>query len=45
MYDPFMYEVDFIIENAAGNLVGVEVKAGATVTVGDLRGLKPQQLF
>lgn len=38
--DHDQYEVDFIIENAAGNLVGVEVKAAATVTGGDLRGLK-----
>lgn len=38
--DHDQYEVDFIIENAAGDLVGVEVKAAATVTVGDLRGLK-----
>jgi len=33
-------EVDFIIENAAGHLVGVEVKAAATVKDRDLRGLK-----
>lgn len=34
------YEVDFVIENAAGELVGVEVKAGATVHPEDLRGMK-----
>lgn len=34
------YEVDFIIENRAGQLVGVELKAAATVTQNDLRGLK-----
>jgi predicted AAA+ superfamily ATPase len=33
-------EVDFVIENGAGNLIGVEVKAAATVTPQDLRGLK-----
>lgn len=33
-------EVDFVIENAAGLLVGVEVKAAATVKESDLRGLK-----
>ena len=33
-------EVDVVIENAAGQLVGVEVKASATVKAGDLRGLK-----
>jgi len=33
-------EVDVVIENAAGQLVGVEVKASATVKESDLRGLK-----
>lgn len=33
-------EVDVVIENAAGQLVGVEVKASATVKQSDLRGLK-----
>jgi len=33
-------EVDLVIENAAGQLVGVEVKAAATVRAGDLRGLR-----
>ncbi len=33
-------EVDIIIENAAGNLVGIKVKASATVKEGDFRGLK-----
>jgi len=33
-------EVDVVIENAAGQLVGVEVKASATVKPSDLRGLK-----
>lgn len=33
-------EVDFVIENAAGQLMGVEVKAAATVRGGDLRGLR-----
>jgi predicted AAA+ superfamily ATPase len=34
------YEVDVVIENAAGQLVGVEVKPSATVKESDLRGLK-----
>ena len=38
--DHDQFEVDFIIENAAGHLVGVEVKAAATVKESDLRGLK-----
>lgn len=33
-------EVDVVIENAAGQLVGVEVKASATVKEIDLRGLR-----
>lgn len=33
-------EVDLVIENAAGYLVGVEVKASATIRQSDLRGLK-----
>ena len=33
-------EVDVVIENAAGQLIGVEVKASATVKESDLRGLK-----
>ncbi|MDZ4346514.1 MAG: ATP-binding protein, partial [Candidatus Binatia bacterium] len=33
-------EVDMVIENAAGYLVGVEIKAAATVRESDLRGLK-----
>ena len=33
-------EVDVVIENAAGQLVGVEVKAAATVKDSDLRGLR-----
>jgi len=35
-----MFEVDVVIENASGQLIGVEVKASATVNAGDLRGLK-----
>jgi len=33
-------EVDMVIENAAGQLVGVEVKAAATIKKSDLSGLK-----
>jgi predicted AAA+ superfamily ATPase len=38
--DADQFEVDIVIENAAGKLVGVEVKAAATVKERDLRGLK-----
>lgn len=38
--DSDMVEVDLVIENAAGQLVGVEVKAAASVNPGDLRGLR-----
>lgn len=33
-------EVDVVVENAAGQLLGVEVKASATVREADLRGLR-----
>lgn len=33
-------EVDLVIEDARGQVVGVEVKSAATVRAGDLRGLK-----
>ena len=33
-------EVDVVIENAMGNIVGVEVKAAATVNAADFRGLR-----
>ena len=35
-----LFEVDVVIENAAGQLIGVEIKASATVNAGDLHGLK-----
>lgn len=38
--DADAFEVDVVIENAVGQLVGVAVKASATVREGDLRGLK-----
>lgn len=38
--DADKFEVDVVIENAAGRLVGVEVKAAATVKESDLRGLR-----
>lgn len=38
--DTDQFEVDLVIENASGDLVGVEVKAAATVKPNDLRGLK-----
>lgn len=38
--DADQVEVDVVIENAAGQVVGVEVKASATVRKDDLRGLK-----
>lgn len=33
-------EIDIIIENEAGELVGIEVKAAATVKASDFRGLR-----
>lgn len=33
-------EVDFVIENASGEIIGVEVKAAASVSLNDLAGLK-----
>ena len=38
--DADKFEVDIVIENTAGQLVGVEVKASTTVKERDLRGLK-----
>lgn len=34
------YEVDVVIERGARQVAGVEVKAGATVTVGDFQGMR-----
>lgn len=33
-------EVDFVIENAAGEIIGIEVKSAASVSINDLVGLK-----
>lgn len=41
--DKDQYEVDVVIEDRRGLVVGVEVKAGATVTSNDFRGLKRLQ--
>ncbi|MCL5796913.1 MAG: ATP-binding protein [Gammaproteobacteria bacterium] len=38
--DADKFEVDVVIENSAGQLIGVEVKASATIKESDLRGLK-----
>ena len=38
--DADQVEVDMVIENAAGQVVGVEIKASATVKESDLRGLR-----
>lgn len=38
--DADKYEVDVVIENAAGQLVGVEIKAAASIKDSDLRGLR-----
>lgn len=38
--DADQFEVDIVIENAVGHVVGVEVKAAATVREADLRGLR-----
>ena len=32
--------MDIVIEDASGNLIGIEVKAGHTVTPSDFRGMK-----
>lgn len=36
-------EVDIVLEDAAGHLVGVEVKASATITSSDFKGLRALQ--
>lgn len=38
--DHDQFEVDVVVENAGGQLVGVEIKAAASVGTNDLRGLK-----
>ena len=38
--DHDQFKVDMVIENAAGHLVGVEIKAAAGIREKDLRGLK-----
>lgn len=38
--DAAQVEVDVVIENAAGHVIGIEVKASATVNERDFRGLK-----
>ena len=38
------YEVDIVLEHAGQNIVGIEVKASATVTERDFRGLRKLQL-
>ncbi len=38
--DKDQVEVDFVIEDSAGQVAGVEVKAAASVSTGDLAGLK-----
>ncbi len=38
--DKDMAEVDIVLERGAGQVAGVEVKAAATVTAADFRGLK-----
>ena len=38
--DTEKFEVDIVIENAEGYLVGVEVKSSAVINTSDLRGLK-----
>ena len=34
------YEVDFVVEDASGEIIGIEVKAAASVSLSDLAGLK-----
>jgi predicted AAA+ superfamily ATPase len=38
--DKDQYEVDFVVESAAGEIIGIEVKASASVSISDLAGLK-----
>lgn len=38
--DADQFEVDLVIENSAGDLAGIEIKATATVRESDLRGLR-----
>jgi len=38
--DADKFEVDVVIENTAGQIIGVEVKAAASIKEADLRGLK-----
>jgi predicted AAA+ superfamily ATPase len=38
--DKDKYEIDFVIESAAGEIIGVEVKAAATVGDSDFKGLR-----
>jgi len=38
--DADQFEVDLVLENPSGQIVGIEVKAAASVQEGDLRGLK-----
>ena len=38
--DRDQYEVDLVIESANGDIVAVEIKAGATIASSDLRGLR-----
>ena len=37
------YEVDIVIENQSGELIGIEVKSSATVQALDFKGLKQLQ--
>ena len=38
--DRDQYEVDFVLENSGGDIVGIEVKSAATVGAHDFRGLQ-----
>jgi predicted AAA+ superfamily ATPase len=38
--DKDQFEVDIVMENEAGEVVGIEIKAAATVTQKDFRGLR-----
>lgn len=37
------FEVDLVLENAEGNIVGIEIKSSETVHAGDFKGLKNLQ--
>jgi predicted AAA+ superfamily ATPase len=41
--DHYKNEVDIVVENARGDVIGIEIKSSATVNEGDFTGLKKLQ--